>query len=81
MSHTKIPYFKYTERNMNWFNTHPSFFKNDINKNLKDTWYLWGKNSENMQLLDVLVCNLANKPWYISWITGQNVQKLPIFAS
>ncbi len=27
---------------------------------LKDTWYLWGKNSENMQLLDVLVCNLAN---------------------
>ncbi len=68
---------------------------------LRDTWYLWGKNSENMQLQDVLVCNLANNPsfqnptkssvgkkalfqilkrWYISWITGQNVQKLPIFA-
>ncbi len=30
--------------------------------NVKDTWYLWGKNSENMQLLDVLVCNTANKP-------------------
>ncbi len=29
---------------------------------IKDTWYLWAKNSENMQLLDVLVCNLANKP-------------------
>ena len=28
----------------------------------KDTWYLWGKNTENMQLLDVLVYNLANKP-------------------
>ncbi len=27
----------------------------------KDTWYLWVKNSENMQLLDVLVCNFANK--------------------
>ena len=21
---------------------------------IKDTWYLWGKNSKNMQLLDVL---------------------------
>ncbi len=27
---------------------------------IKDTWYLRGKNSENMQLLNVLVCNLAN---------------------
>ena len=36
---------------------------NEISKNLylKDTWYLWGKSSENMQLLDVLVCNTANK--------------------
>ncbi len=25
-------------------------------------WYLWVKNSENMQLLDVLVCNFVNKP-------------------
>ncbi len=29
---------------------------------VKDTWYLWGKNSENLQLLDVLASNLANKP-------------------
>ncbi len=51
-----------------------------------------------MQLLDILVCNLANKPslhffhlrsvgkkalFWISkrwYITGKNVQKLPIFA-
>ncbi len=26
----------------------------------KDTWYLWGKNSENMQLLGVLVCKADN---------------------
>ncbi len=25
---------------------------------VKDTWYLWDKNSEN------LVCNLANKPYF-----------------
>ncbi len=34
--------------------------KPDNLRQIKDTWYLWGKNSENMQLLDVLVCNLAN---------------------
>ncbi len=28
----------------------------------KDTWYLWGKNSENRQLLDILTCNSANVP-------------------
>ena len=39
------------------------------------------KNSKNMQLLEVLACNSANKQSF-SWITGQNVQKLPmIFAS
>ncbi len=26
--------------------------------------YLLGKNSKNMQLLDVLVCNSANKPFF-----------------
>ncbi len=29
---------------------------------IKDTWYLWRKNNENMQRLDVLVCNLAINP-------------------
>ncbi len=28
---------------------------------IKDTRYLWGKNSKQMQLLDVLACNSANK--------------------
>ncbi len=32
---------------------------------LKDTWYLWGKNSKNWQLKNILVCNSA-----ICWITG-----------
>ncbi len=29
-------------------------------KLIKDTWYLWGKNSKNRQLLDILTCNSAN---------------------
>ncbi len=28
----------------------------------KDTCYLWGKNSKNPQLLDILACNSANNP-------------------
>ena len=43
------------------------------NNRVQDTWYLWGKNSENMQLLDVLVCNSANKPSFQN-PTGQTVQ-------
>ena len=72
---------------------------NWISGQFKGTWYLWGKNSKNMQLLDILAYNSANKPsfqnptknpqcsmywilkrWFISWITGQDVQKLLIFA-
>ena len=26
------------------------------------TWYLWGRNSKNIQLLYILACNSANKP-------------------
>ena len=29
---------------------------------IKVTWYLWGKNSRNLQLLDILTCNSANIP-------------------
>ncbi len=29
----------------------------------KVTWYLWCKNR---QLLDILTCNSANIPWFIS---------------
>ncbi len=28
----------------------------------KDTCYVWGKSQQNLQLLDVLACNSANKP-------------------
>ncbi len=62
---------------------------------LKDTCYPLGKNSQNQQLLDILACNSANRPpfnkrihtflphcpyMFITWITGQNVQKLLILA-
>ena len=29
---------------------------------IKDTFYVWGKKQQNLQLLDILACNLANKP-------------------
>ncbi len=43
--------------------THLSLF-DDIqgNEKFKDTCYLWGKNSKNPQLLDILACNSANNP-------------------
>ena len=37
------------------------------------------EDSKNLQLLDILACNSANKQ-PISWITDQNVQKLLILA-
>ncbi len=37
----------------------PYFWKILQKKEAKVTWYMWGKN---MQLLDVLFCNSANKP-------------------
>ena len=43
---------------------------------IKDTCYGLGKNSQNQQLLDILACNSASRPSF----TGQNVQKLQIFA-
>ncbi len=32
------------------------------NSQFKDTCYLWGKNSKNLQLLDIPACNSANNP-------------------
>ncbi len=29
---------------------------------IKYTWYVWGQNSKNRQLLDILACNSANDP-------------------
>ncbi len=45
-----------------------SFFPNGnvvILRFFKDTWYLWGKNSENMQLLDILVFLKSDKKPFI----------------
>ncbi len=33
-----------------------------LSQKVKDTWNLWGKNSKNLKLLDILTCNSANKP-------------------
>ncbi len=38
-----------------WFRYLPT-----IGDYLKVTWYLWGKNSKNRQVLDILTCNSAN---------------------
>ena len=49
----------------------------------KGTCYVWSKNSTNQQLLDILAFTSANqifKRWFISWIIGQNVQKVPIWG-
>ena len=52
----------------------------------KDTCYGLGKNSQNQQHLYIYgmlgkkaFCRIL-KRWSISWITGQNIQKLQIFA-
>ena len=41
-------------------------FRSELSKYIsgyiKDTCYVWGKKQQNLQPLDVLVCNSANKP-------------------
>ena len=56
--------------------------KVDPPRDLKDTSYLWGKKKQqNLQPLDILVCNSANNHlWYINRVMDQNIQKLLIFA-
>ena len=62
--------------------------------NIKYTNMLGCKNSNDLLPLCILACNSANIPsfqnqkpfcqilkrWLLSWITGQNVQRLQIFA-
>ncbi len=52
----------------------PSFDATHVGTNcmhrINDTCWVWGKNSKNLQLLDIQACNSA-KRWFISWITGQ----------
>ena len=39
------------------------------------------KKQQNLQQLDILACNSANKPsWYINRVIDQNIQKLSIFT-
>ncbi len=56
---TKKTYTHYTHENI--FVAAPTVVF--LHRFLKDTWYLWAKNSKNMLLLDVLVWNSANKPY------------------
>ncbi len=57
---------------------------------LKDTCYVWGKKQQNLQLLDVLACNSANKSacpilkrWYNNRITEllTKISRSAVFAS
>ena len=58
-----------------------------INVSFKDTCYVWSKNSQisNHLLTNIWTVELKGvrplvKRWSISWITGENFQKLLIFA-
>ena len=54
-------------------------FWHDNDKDLKDTSYAIGKKQQNLQLLNILACNSANKLLlYINRVIDRNIQKLQI---
>ena len=48
--------------------------------NIKDTCYVWGKKQQNLQLLDVLACNSANKDGIITELSTK-ISRSAEFAS